>query len=516
MEEELNLEKQILYELADVIGIDKSVIIDYAKYCELKSTGSLVDLGNCNFMIKTTKNYLDQSRITGALTSILLHHFEDLKIYELTQKDLRHLQKIDANFIIIDTINNVNLMVYTIDALLEFISANPDKIFVMVYSEPEDTIKQNRNIASVFSDYFSWSIEVVEATPDEKSKYIKEKLQKNHIKVSRNCELIEKLMQEDMSVIDNELLYLAVKFKANKVGTITDDFLQKVNRPQYISAPRLKEKSAMQELDEMIGLESVKQQIKQIVFYVRTSKNRNQIPMLHFAFLGNSGCGKTEVARLVCRIFAEEGILPSNEFIEAQRCDLIAGYIGQTSLKTQAVINKALGSTLYIDEAYAIAPTSQRDFGNECIATLIKAMEDHRDKLSVILSGYTDDMEELLKSNRGFSSRVPFKIYFPDYTSEELYLIFRKMIKEDGYKLDKGVKQLLLVHFEKARKQSNFGNGRYVRNLLDKIKFTQTDRITTEENADINLITKLDVKNVITVLEEQQPKIKRQIGFTTT
>lgn len=458
MEEELDLEKQILQELDGVIGIDKSVIIDYAKYCALKSTGGIVDLGNYNFMIKTPKNYLDQSKITETLTKILLHYFEDLKIYELTQKDLRHLQKIDANLIIIDTINNVNLMVSTIDILQEYLYANPDKIFILVYSEPEDAFKQNRNIASVFMEYFSWSIEVVEATPDEKSKYIKDKLQKNHIKVSRNCELVQKLMQEDMSVIESELLYLAVKSKVTNVETITDDFLQKVNRPQYISAPKLKEKSAMQELDAMIGLDNVKQQIKQIVNYVRTSKNRNQIPMLHFAFLGNSGCGKTEVARLVARIFADEGILSSNEFVEAQRCDLIAGYIGQTSLKTQVVINKALGSTLYIDEAYAIAPTSQRDFGNECIATLIKAMEDHRDNLSVILSGYTDDMEELLKTNRGFASRVPFKIYFPDYTSEELYSIFKKMIKEDGYKLDKGVKQLLLVHFEKKRKQSNFGN----------------------------------------------------------
>ena len=458
MEEELDLEKQILQELDGVIGIDKSVIIDYAKYCALKITGGLVDIGNYNFMIKTPKNYLDQSKITETLTKILLHYFEDLKIYGLTHKDLRHLQDIDANLIVVDTINNVNLMVSVIDILQEFIYANTDKIFILVYSEQEETVKPIRSIESVFSDYFSWKIQITEATPDEKSKYIKEKLKKNQIKVSSKCGLIEKLKQEDMSVIDNELLYLAVKFMANKVKNITDDFLKQVNREQYISAPRLKEKSAMQELDAMIGLDNVKQQIRQIVKYVRTSKNRNQIPMLHFAFLGNSGCGKSEVARLVARIFAEEGILPSNEFVEAQRCDLIAGYIGQTSLKTHSVINKALGSTLYIDEAYAIVPTSQRDFGNECIATLIKAMEDHRDNLSVILSGYTQDMEELLKSNRGFSSRVPFKIYFPDYTAEELYSIFKKMIKEDGYKLDKGVKQLLLVHFDKARKQSDFGN----------------------------------------------------------
>lgn len=513
MEEELNFEKQILDELADVIGIDKSVIIDYAKYCELKSTGSLVDLGNYNFMIKTPKNYLDQSKITETLTKILLHYFEDLIIYELTQKDLRHLQKIDANFIIIDTINNVNLIVYTIDALLEFISANPDKIFVMVYSEPEDTIKQNRNIASVFSDYFSWSIEVVEATPDEKGKYIKEKLQKNHITIDKNCELIEKLMQEEMATIDKQLLYLTVKSKVTNIETITDDFLQLVNRPQYISAPKLKEKSAMQELDEMIGLDNVKQQIKQIVNYVKVNKSRGQMPKLHMCFLGNPGTAKSTVAKLVSRIFLEEGILNGN-FVEATRSNLVAGYIGQSALKTRDVLNKARDGVLFLDEVYSLYSDSPRDFSHEVVAELVKFMED--ENICVIMAGYPLPVEEFLKSNEGLESRIQFKLNFPDYSAEELYLIFKKMLKENNYKIDKGIKQLLLEHFKKAKNQENFGNGRYVRNIFDKLRFEQADRITTEENADINLITKLDVKNVITGLEEQQPKIKRQIGFGTT
>ena len=441
------IEMELLKELNDVVGIDKEMLSDYARYIALKASGDIIDIGNSNFMFKCPSNFLDSTRIIEIICKVITYHYENLNCYEIKQRDIRHLSEIDADVIIIDAINNLNIMMSTLDALQEYIYTNNDKIFILVYAEDETVIKHNRTITTVLGDFFSFKMQIGTLTEDDKIEYIKDKLEKNKIKVAKHCDLVNELASQELSVIDNELLYLAVKYRVNNVDRITDDFLQKVNRPQYISAPRQKEKTAMQELDEMIGLESVKQQIKQIINYVRTSKNRNQLPMLHFAFLGNSGCGKTEVARLVARIFADEGILPSNEFIEAQRCDLVAGYIGQTSLKTQSVINKALGSTLYIDEAYAIAPTSQRDFGNECIATLIKAMEDHRDNLSVILSGYTQDMEELLKTNRGFSSRVPFKIYFPDYTSEELYSIFKKMIKEDGYKLDKGVKQLLLVHF---------------------------------------------------------------------
>lgn len=513
MEEELNLEKQILDELADVIGIDKSVIIDYAHYCDLKATGGLVDIGNYNFMIKTTKNYLDQSKITGALTSILLHHFEDLKIYELTQKDLRHLQDINASLIVIDAVNNVNLMVSTMDILQEYIYANTDKIFILVYSEPEDAFKQNRNIASVFMDYFSWSIEVGEATPDEKSKYIKDKLHKNHITVAKNCDFVQKLMMEEMATIDRELLYLCVKCKANKVKNITDDFLQLVNRPQYISAPKLKEKSAMQELDAMIGLDNVKQQIKQIVNYVKVNKSRGQMPKLHMCFLGNPGTAKSSVARLVSRIFLEEGILNGN-FIEATRSNLVAGYIGQSALKTRDVLNKVKDGVLFLDEVYSLYSDSPRDFSHEVVAELVKFMED--ENICVIMAGYPQPVEEFLKSNDGLESRIQFKLNFPDYSAEELYLIFKKMLKENNYKIDKGIKQLLLEHFKKAKNQENFGNGRYVRNLLDKTKFTQADRLASTKDADKDLITKDDLRKVLSRLEEQQPEPKRMIGFTMT
>lgn len=513
MEEELNLEKQILDELADVIGIDKSVIIDYAKYCALKTTGGIVDLGNYNFMIKTPKNYLDQSKITETLTKILLHYFKDLKIYELTQKDLRHLQDIDASLIVIDAVNNVNLMVSTMDILQEYIYANTDKIFILVYSEQEDAFKQNRNIASVFMDYFSWSIEVGEATPDEKSKYIKDKLHKNHITVAKNCDFVQKLMMEEMATIDKQLLYLTVKSKVTNIETITDDFLQLVNRPQYISAPKLKEKSAMQELDEMIGLDNVNQQIKQIVNYVKVNKSRGQMPKLHMCFLGNPGTAKSTVAKLVSRIFLEEGILNGN-FVEATRSNLVAGYIGQSALKTRDVLNKARDGVLFLDEVYSLYSDSPRDFSHEVVAELVKFMED--ENICVIMAGYPLPVEEFLKSNEGLESRIQFKLNFPDYSAEELYLIFKKMLKENNYKIDKGIKQLLLEHFKKAKNQENFGNGRYVRNIFDKLRFEQADRITSTKDADKDLITKDDLRKVLSRLEEQQPEPKRMIGFTMT
>lgn len=165
---------------------------------------------------------------------------------------------------------------------------------------------------------------------------------------------------------------------------------------------------------------------------------------------------------------------------------------------------------------YSLDPKdSGKDFGAEAIAELIKAMEDYRDNLCVILAGYTDEIEQLLKSNTGFQSRIQFKLYFPNYSPEELYLIFRKMCKERNYKLDKNVKPILLEHFNQAQKQDNFGSARYVRSLLEKITMIQAQRVAEDTAADIDLIKAVDIKNVIDYLNKEIPKEKLQIGFAT-
>lgn len=162
---------------------------------------------------------------------------------------------------------------------------------------------------------------------------------------------------------------------------------------------------------------------------------------------------------------------------------------------------------------YSLDPKdSGKDYGAEAIAELIKAMEDNRDNLCVILAGYTNEMEELLKSNTGFASRIQFKLYFNNYSSEELYLIFKKMCMDRQYKLDGNIKPLLIEHFEKTKKQEGFGNARYCRSLLEKVLMVQAQRVAIDTTADINFIKKSDILNTLAQIQQPQ-KVKQKIGF---
>ena len=239
--------------------------------------------------------------------------------------------------------------------------------------------------------------------------------------------------------------------------------------------------------------------------------------MLHMVFNGNPGTGKTTVARIIGKIFSEEKILSDKEnFVEAQRNDLIGEYVGHTAPKTQRVINKALGGVLFIDEAYSIASyisdEAGRDYGAECIATLLKGMEDHRDELCVILAGYTDEMERLLNVNPGFESRIQFVINFPDYTAEELYMIFKGLCKKEEYKIASNIKKYLVKYFEIAKKSKNFSNARFVRSLFEKIKIEQANRVIKEKE-NRNLIKLEDVLNGLDKTKIKKVKTKQKIGF---
>lgn len=190
----------------------------------------------------------------------------------------------------------------------------------------------------------------------------------------------------------------------------------------------------------------------------------------------------------------------------------MAGYVGQTAIKTQKVIEQALGGVLFIDEAYSLL--SSDSYSKECISTLIKAMEDHRDNLCVILAGYPQEMEELLKSNTGFESRIAFKIDFPNYVDTELYQIFINMLKQEGFKLSRNCKQIVLDYFntEINNSKDNFSNGRLVRNLTEKIKMEQANRIIKEKSNNLDLITTADVTAVVEKIRTKPSK--NIIGFT--
>lgn len=191
---------------------------------------------------------------------------------------------------------------------------------------------------------------------------------------------------------------------------------------------------------------------------------------------------------------------------------MVGGYVGQTAIKTQNVVNKALGGVLFIDEAYSLLSTD--NYSKECIATLIKAMEDHRDNLCVILAGYSQEMEELLKSNTGFESRIAFKIDFPNYTETELYQIFTNMLKQEGFKLSRNCKSIVQDYFNNEIKnnQYNFSNGRLARNLFEKVKMEQANRIIKEKSNNLDLITTADVTAVVEKIKTKPSN--NRIGFT--
>ena len=205
---------------------------------------------------------------------------------------------------------------------------------------------------------------------------------------------------------------------------------------------------------------------------------------LHMVFMGNPGTGKTTVARLISGLYAAIGVLSKGQLVEVDRSGLVAGYVGQTALKTQEVIKSALGGVLFIDEAYSLSSGGENDFGREAIETILKAMEDHRDDLIVIVAGYSGPMGDFLSSNPGLESRFNKYFYFPDYTGEQLMAIFSAQCDKNGYTLteesEKAARELFDRLYEE--RNENFGNGRDVRNRFEDMIVRQSNRVAMMEN----------------------------------
>ena len=241
----------------------------------------------------------------------------------------------------------------------------------------------------------------------------------------------------------------------------------------------------MAELDELVGLTTVKEDIKTIVNFLRVCKMREERGMKtpelshHMVFSGNPGTGKTTIARLLSKLYKSIGLLETGQLVEVDRAGLIAGYQGQTAIKTAEVIQSALGGVLFIDEAYSLVQGDNDTYGKECIATILKAMEDNRDRLVVIVAGYDNLMHKFIESNPGLQSRFNKYIHFPDYTGEELEQIFLIRCKSNGYSLEERAQEILREVFDRMYevRDENFGNGRTVRNIFEKIINCQATRL---------------------------------------
>ena len=261
-----------------------------------------------------------------------------------------------------------------------------------------------------------------------------------------------------------------------------------------------------QELDDLIGLGSVKQEVRSLANFVELQKQREAQGLktakvsYHLVFYGSPGTGKTTVARIVGRIYKDLGVLKKGHTVETDRGGLVAKYMGQTALKTDTVIQQALDGVLFIDEAHSLVPEGGggQDYGQEAIATLLKRMEDYRDRLVVIIAGYKDEMQRFIDSNPGLQSRFNRYIDFPDYSSDELAEIFKMYMKKNQYTLTPDAEAYLKEQFDYAvaHKDRNFGNARFARNVFEKSIQQQANRLEGKKNLNKTQLTELTVEDL--------------------
>ena len=381
---------------------------------------------------------------------------------------------------------------------------------------------------------------------------MKEKLEENQkdfltILISKTPETIEQAMQSDMlekyfefkiesTNIDVQDVYQEVLNKLKESSQITDEASIKLldyiaatypktnlSFPEYRDKlcnkilfskdqeitendlPKYEQEKSMNEifadLNNLVGLENIKQVLKDLVDLIELkNKTKDDLKIkdinLHMVFLGNPGTGKTTVARIIAEMLYNLKYIKQNKLIEVSSKDLVAEYIGQTAPKTMAVIERALGGVLFVDEAYSLASEEEsgNSFNKEAIATLIQAMENYRDNLVVIFAGYTKEMQAFLNANSGIVSRIGYTLDFKDYTSEELLKIFEGMVKKAGFSITKEACDEVVKVIDKYRNTKNFGNARFARNLYEKtiIKHASNTR-GKKAKKDLKTIVKEDI-----------------------
>lgn len=268
-----------------------------------------------------------------------------------------------------------------------------------------------------------------------------------------------------------------------------------------------------QELNDLIGLTAVKEEVTSLANFVKLQKQREEKGMktpkmsYHLVFTGSPGTGKTTVARIVARIYKDLGILKRGHTVETDRSGLVAEYMGQTAVKTNCLVDSALDGVLFIDEAYALVPEDGygSDYGQEAISTLLKRMEDNRDRLVVIIAGYPKEMQRFIDSNPGLQSRFNRYINFPDYTAGELVDIFKMYLKKNEYTMTADAEELLRTNVEYvvAHKTRNFGNARYIRNLFERSIQCQANRFSGKKGLSERQLTELTAEDIETAFKKQ-------------
>jgi SpoVK/Ycf46/Vps4 family AAA+-type ATPase len=531
------VENEIIRELDNIYGIEESKwgILNYIKYLEISKENHFA---NYNVIIHNSSDYPSETKIK--LINFLHDMLKKNNIigtdYEcVTTKQIRKFEKNDesnnkeekkkkedinlkTDLIIIDSEKIGRNMSNYREEIVTMMEEFKDKIYIII-----DNSFCVGEVNAAFNKYFDWFFEIDKISENNKKDYVKNLLNENNIEVNEKCNYIDNLIEEPFFKVKTKMNNIMLQCKLNDITEITNEVAEKylADKKDTLNNKNNKndknKKSNEQDLtfDSLVGINNIKEEIHKIVNYVKICKKRkSNMPMLHMCFTGNPGTGKTTVARIIGQIFKEEKILSNGNFVEVHGRDLIGKYVGWTAKEVQNYIRKAKGGILFIDEAYSLNSDRRGSFEDEAIATLIKEMEDNRDDLCVILAGYQEEMKDLIKRNPGFESRIQFYLDFPNYNEEELYEIFKNLVKKEGYKISSQIKELLQENFHENNSNETFSNGRYVRNLYEKVKIEQANRVALNEDEDVNLIKKCDIENVIEKTKTVEvPKIK--IGFAS-
>lgn len=322
-----------------------------------------------------------------------------------------------------------------------------------------------------------------------------------------------KPFNETISKLYSEIFYDYLKLiclSDDKISDFEKTILSEIVSPKEstdktdIKESKENIESVKNEINDLIGLQGVKNEIQSLINLIKIQDARKNQGLktnslnYHLVFTGNPGTGKTTVARIVSKIYKELGILKKGHLVETDRSGLIAEYVGQTAIKVNKLVDSALDGVLFIDEAYSITDSEGNDFGKEAISTLLKRMEDERERLVVIVAGYSNKMNDFLESNPGLSSRFNRFIDFEDYSQEDLINIFQKFVQTNQYELTESAKKTLEILFKKAteNKDENFGNGRFVRNTFEKTIEKQSNRIANIKELNEEILKKIEQEDI--------------------
>ena len=472
-----------------------------------------------NYIPFNMRIYCDNDSTLYEIVNILADGFEYFKYTKSKESAERSFYVIeDASHITDMYTGETSLVIFKdVDGLLNKDKQTKDKLLkiwendILKHSNPKGfttiVVDKNKdkinelfiNNATLRDRIFDFELQTTPPVNQEIFKLILDKFRKDYVVTGafeiKLLDFVNETYKKSTLSAPEYVETTAEKILFNQTGEVIDEN----TIPEFEKNKSIEE--IFKDLNELVGLVNVKTMLKDLVslmeFRKKTDKElKIKDTNLHMVFLGNPGTGKTTVARMVANILYNLGYIDQNKLIEVSAKDLVGQYVGQTAPKTMSVIEKALGGVLFIDEAYSLAtkPGSSTTFNEECVATLIQAMENYRDNLVVIFAGYKKEMDGFLRSNSGIVSRIGYTMDFKDYTTDELIQIFRSMFEKAGFILNDSAIEKVREIIEKFRDTEGFGNARFVRNLYEKAIIEHATNTAEEtDKTIIKTITKDDI-----------------------